>query len=237
MSGFKQLTGKERSGFDTEHEQRAVNTNYGKAEPQLDRLQDMNTQMIMEKAMNDRIKDATDVVLDTVEEAVQDAAAAQELKPDEDGLEAIRARRRKQMKDRQEKEKEYKQKGHGVYDEIVEEEFLKTVTSSNRCVVHFYHKQFERCKIMDMHLKKMAPKFLGTRFVNLNAEKAPFFVQKLAIKTLPTAVFFIDGVAIGKQVGFMGLPNGDEFKSVDLARNMQECAMLEENFDSDDESW
>ncbi len=34
--------------------------------------------------------------------------------------------------------------------EINEEEFLKEVTSSELVVCHFFHKDFERCKIMDM---------------------------------------------------------------------------------------
>jgi hypothetical protein len=34
--------------------------------------------------------------------------------------------------------------------EIVEEEFLKEVTGSELVVCHFYHNDFERCKIMDM---------------------------------------------------------------------------------------
>ena len=46
--------------------------------------------------------------------------------------------------------------GHGKYEEITEEQFLPTVTKSKFIVVHFYHKDFERCKIMDMHLNKIA---------------------------------------------------------------------------------
>lgn len=41
-------------------------------------------------------------------------------------------------------------KGHGEYREIAQDEFLKEVTSSPRVAVHFYHNDFERCKIMDM---------------------------------------------------------------------------------------
>lgn len=90
------------------------------------------------------------------------------------------------MKEKQKKRQEYLSKGHGEYIEIKEDEFLKTVTSSHRCVVHFFHKDFESCKVADMHLSKCAKKFIGTRFVSLNSEKAPFFVEKLSVaKTLP----------------------------------------------------
>jgi len=153
---------------------------------------------------------------------------------DDDDLEALRARRRQQMKDKQEKRLKYQALGHGEYDEIQEEVFLKTVTASERCVVHFYHKNFEKCKVMDMHLRKCARKFFGTKFVKLDAEKAPFFVDKLKIKTLPCTVVFIDGVAIGRQVGFEGLP-GEEFDTVQLAWRIKEWNGLEEDFGPEDD--
>merc|ERR1719174_117162 len=133
------------------------------------------------------------------------------------------------MKEAHDKKLKYKQLGHGQYDEIEEEKFLKTVTASERCVVHFYHKNFEKCKIMDMHLRRMCRKFIGTRFVRLDAEKAPFFVEKLQIRTLPCAVVFNDGVAKGKQLGFDGL-GGEEFDTVQLAWHFKEWKGIEEDF-------
>jgi len=153
---------------------------------------------------------------------------------DDDELEMLRARRREQMKAAQEKRLKYQQLGHGNYDEIDEEAFLKTVTSSERCVVHFYQNRFERCMILDMHLSKCARKFFGTRIVKLNAEKAPFFVEKLNIKTLPCAVVFCDGVAKGRQIGFEGL-GGDEFLTVQLAWRLKEWGGIEEDFGPEDD--
>merc|ERR1711948_203032 len=128
-----------------------------------------------------RPKEVTDAEIDAKEDSG---------KCDDDDLEALRARRRQQMKEAHEKRLKHQALGHGSYDEIVEEEFLKTVTASQRCVVHFYHKSFEKCKIMDMHMLRCARKFFGTRFVKLDAEKAPFFVEKLKIRTLPCCVVF-----------------------------------------------
>ena len=45
--------------------------------------------------------------------------------------------------------------GHGDYTEIIEQEFLPTVTKTQYCVCAFFHKDFERCKIVDMHLQKI----------------------------------------------------------------------------------
>merc|ERR1712125_175795 len=161
--------------------------------------------------------------------------AAQDSKNvDDDDLEALRNRRRQQMKEAQDKKLKYQALGHGEYNEIPEEDFIKTVTASERAVVHFYHKNFEKCKVMDMHLSKCAKKFMGTRFVKMDSEKAPFFVEKLRVKTLPCVVVFNDGVAKFKQLGFDGLP-GQEFQTVQLAWRIKELGTgIEEDFGPED---
>merc|ERR1719498_526124 len=72
-------------------------------------------------------------------------------------------------------EKQFQRQGHGEYREIAEDEFLKEVCGSQWVVVHFYHPEFFRCKIIDKHLRLIAPKHLSCKFLTLNAEKAPFF--------------------------------------------------------------
>jgi len=179
----------------------------------------------MESEMNEANREVTQAEIDAKEDKKQ--------YDDDDSLEALRARRRQQMKEAHEKKLKYQALGHGSYDEIEEEAFLKTVTASERCVVHFYHKQFEKCKVIDMHLRKCAKKFFGTRFVRLDAEKAPFFVEKLQIRTLPCAVVFNDGIAKGRQLGYDGL--GDEqFSTVQLAWRIKMWEGIEEDFGPDD---
>ena len=116
--------------------------------------------------------------------------------------------------------------GHGGYDEITEEQFLPTVTKTQYVVVHFYHQDFERCKIIDMHLKKIAPVHTETRFCKLDAEKAPFFIQKLSIQTLPTLVLFEDGIAIDRVIGFEELGEEDDFPTMNLIRRLVRVGML-----------
>jgi len=60
--------------------------------------------------------------------------------------------------------------------QIVEAEFLNYVTKLKLTVVHFYHKDFQRCKIMDKHLKILCQQFPQTQFLYIDAEKTPFFV-------------------------------------------------------------
>lgn len=40
-------------------------------------------------------------------------------------------------------------------------------------VAHFYRAS-EPCRIMDMHLQRLAASHLETKFIRLNAEKSPF---------------------------------------------------------------
>lgn len=75
--------------------------------------------------------------------------------------------------------------------------------------MHFYHKDFERCKIIDMHLSKISSNHGETKIVKLNAQKSPFFVQKLAIKILPTICCFINGVLKDRIIGFDELGGTD----------------------------
>ena len=93
----------------------------------------------------------------------------------------------------------------GDYREIVQDEFLPTVTSLEKVAVHFYHTEFEKCAIMDQVLIEIAVAHKEVKFVKINAEKTPFFVRKLMIKVLPSVVFFQDGVAFDRLVGFQGL--------------------------------
>lgn len=253
---WAQATGARRSCHDTEAERRPVKPEL--APPMVGKKSENSTgftsqigglltQDVMERAVADRMAEAEADYMGYNAKAgdTEDAAAQEEEREEDqdkdgaavredDDLEALRARRREQMKKGAEKRQKYIQLGHGLYSEIAEEEFLKTVTSSERCIVHFYHRGFERCKIMDMHLSKCAKKFFGTRFVKLNSEKAPFFVEKLRVKCLPCIVVFNDGVALDRQVGFDGLP-GDEFTSGQLAWRLKEMGGMEEDFGPDDE--
>lgn len=46
---------------------------------------------------------------------------------------------------------------------------------------------------------------IHTCLATRTAEKSPFFVAKLRVKVLPSVIFFIDGVAVGRQLGFENL--------------------------------
>ena len=57
----------------------------------------------------------------------------------------------------------------GEYEEIEEGAFLEVVTGTPCVVAHFFHRDFDRCRIMDKHLSLLCKKFFDTRFIKLSA--------------------------------------------------------------------
>merc|ERR1719502_1913204 len=87
-------------------------------------------------------------------------------------LNTLEEARMNALKARYAKEKEAFAAGTGEYREITEEEFLKEVCNFENVVVHFYHREFFRCKIVDKHMRILAPKYRNCKFLCLDAEKA-----------------------------------------------------------------
>jgi len=152
---------------------------------------------------------------------------------DDPELLRIREARLAQMKAEHAQKNENLSKGHGQYREIVQDEFLPEVTGSKSVICHFYHKHFEKCKVMDKHLRLLCPHHIEAKFVTIDAEKAPFFIGKLQIQILPTVVMFTDGVAVGRITGYEGLaddlPDGkkDEWPTSRLAELLAASGVIE----------
>jgi len=138
----------------------------------------------------------------------------------------MRAKRMREMKERHQKYNKYLQKGHSKYEEVSSDEFLPAVTGSKYVVCHFYHKDFERCKIVDKHMRILAPKHIPVRFITINAEKSPFFVKKMNVRVLPTICIFIDGVTTQRLVGFNDLGKTDDFPTHVLEAKLGDAAVL-----------
>lgn len=157
-------------------------------------------------------------------------------------LDRLRELRLAKLKKEHAEKQENLAKGHGQYREIVQDEFLKEVTSSAYVLVHFFHHDFEKCKVIDHHLAKIAPHHSECKFLKLNAEKAPFFVEKLMIRVLPTILAFHDGIAFDERVvGFQdlteGLPRGreSEFATSALVRKLVSIGVINIADDANDD--
>ncbi|KAM0936131.1 putative Thioredoxin domain-containing protein [Dioscorea sansibarensis] len=154
---------------------------------------------------------------------------------DDPELEKLHAERIAALKKEAEKRQVLKRQGHGEYREISEGDFLMEVTGSERVICHFYHREFYRCKIMDKHLKALAPLHIDTKFIKLDAENAPFFVAKLAVKTLPCVILFRNGIAFDRIVGFQDLGSKDDFTTRALENLLKRKGIIDERKYNDDE--
>ena len=128
---------------------------------------------------------------------------------------------------REDMAKRVKTEKYGNYTEIIETEFLDTMLKNDKVVCHFYHKDFERCKIIDKHLKIIAQNHRETLFVKINAEKTPFFTAKLNIRVLPTIILFVKGKAIHRFIGFQDFGMNDDFPTINLTRQLVIFKMIE----------
>lgn len=182
-----------------------------------------HVQLKMERAMEDLALKAEHQREQkaTIERASRDALAE---KQHEDELEGIRRQRIERIRREKGEEEANKGKGHGEVGRVEQDEFLPAVLGSARVVAHFFHREFPRCEVMDARLRTLAPLHLETRFVRIDAEKAPFFVDKLQIRVLPTLVFFEDGKAIGRKVGYEGDLEIDQLR--DLEKSMVKACIV-----------
>ncbi|GFR48473.1 hypothetical protein Agub_g10164 [Astrephomene gubernaculifera] len=167
----------------------------------------INYSEVVKAAVRDYKREVLDKQAQDTKNAHQ-LVAMDDLMEDEE-LQKLHEDRIARLKAEREKRNQLTQKGHGTYSEITEGEFLEIVTQTDQVVCHFFHREFERCKIMDKHLQALAHKYFNTRFIKLSAPDSPFFTVKLNIKTLPCLVCFKKGVAIGRVTGFEGLGRDD----------------------------
>ncbi|PWN27945.1 thioredoxin-like protein [Jaminaea rosea] len=108
-----------------------------------------------------------------------------------------------------------------------EKEAIKLLEKSGRKVVlHFSHKEFQRCKIMDQHLETLAALHPSTLFLAVSPTKAPFLVHKMQVKVLPYVVCFVDGQVKDRIVGFEELGNTDSFKLHELEERLGTAGVI-----------
>lgn len=124
------------------------------------------------------------------------------------------------------KEKKKVSYRYGEYREIEESEFLDTLLKNEKVVCHFYHPEFEKCKVMDKHLTKVAFDHSETLFVKINADKSPFFTTKLQIQVLPTVLLSNNGKVFDRIIGFEGLEGIEDFPTINLVRKLVLTKMI-----------
>jgi thioredoxin-like negative regulator of GroEL len=71
-------------------------------------------------------------------------------------------------------------------------------SKSKYCLIHFYHPDFARCRIMHQKLEELAPKYPHTLFLRTSVGDAPFLVNKLGVQVLPCVHVFVDSKGVDR---------------------------------------
>eukprot|EP01064_Diplonema_japonicum_P017593 TRINITY_DN25781_c0_g1_i1.p1 TRINITY_DN25781_c0_g1~~TRINITY_DN25781_c0_g1_i1.p1 ORF type:complete len:171 (-),score=50.62 TRINITY_DN25781_c0_g1_i1:11-490(-) len=149
---------------------------------------------------------------------------------EEDDMEVIRRKRMAQLKKMREQKDKWIKKGHGVVQEIeTPEQFFKFCKGNERVVVHFYRDATERCKILNAHLDKLAPKHWETLFCKLHAEKVEGMAEKFNVYMLPTLMLVEGGKTNNSIIGFDEFGGRDNFPTKRVAEVLAFNGMINEN--------
>jgi thioredoxin-like negative regulator of GroEL len=65
-------------------------------------------------------------------------------------------------------------------------------------IIHFFHPDFPRCRIMDARLEELAPKHPQTLFLRASVADTPFLINKLGVQVLPCVYVFVDGKGVDR---------------------------------------
>jgi hypothetical protein len=183
-------------------------------------------EIVMQKAFEDKKKMEMEKKLNKhdlnyveVEEHNYDNENLSDMSMDSEEEEIVR-----QMKEKMNYTKEQQNQEKlitGMYQEKSEKEFFELIKNKKEKIIcHFFHEDFVRCKIIHKHLSQIAFKHPETLFIRVNAQGAPFLVQKLAIRVLPAIYFFQDGVVKDTIIGFEEFGSKDDFQEYLLSRRL-----------------
>eukprot|EP00612_Vaucheria_litorea_P002185 CAMPEP_0171455464 /NCGR_PEP_ID=MMETSP0945-20130129/2349_1 /TAXON_ID=109269 /ORGANISM="Vaucheria litorea, Strain CCMP2940" /LENGTH=232 /DNA_ID=CAMNT_0011980711 /DNA_START=41 /DNA_END=739 /DNA_ORIENTATION=- len=168
------------------------------------------------------------VVSEVANKAIIDHAKETERKLDEqltklenmeeDDFEVLREKRKLKLMKQQIQTQEWRANGHGTYTELSDQaEFFSAVKKSKKMAVHFYRPTTARCTIVDAKMEKLCASHLETRFCRVNAEKAPYLVEKLSIVVMPTILLVKDCQTVHQIRGFDEMGGTDDFHEDTLA--------------------
>lgn len=215
----------------------------GGASGAMGKMQQLATDTVMEQAVEDKLKQEHAKRMAENDEAValrkamvieEGDSEPEEDKDeddsyDEDELEIMRkmAESKVHHMTYEEQKRQDKKRGEcGEYTEVDEQNFFDYVTKNKYSVCHFYHNDFNRCKIIDHHLRIIAYHHAECKIIHINVANAPFLVNKLQVQVLPAVIMFKDGVKVDEMVGFTDLGDRDDFDTVALTRRLAKAKVL-----------
>ncbi len=189
----------------------------------LDKLNRIATDLVVEKALKDKLKEGQNKLkqnyMEQNRQNFNDENDISEDSMDSDEEEIMRKMKEKMTQAQGGSKKTQALKGG--YKLVNEKEFFELVKNKKeRIVCHFYHPDFMKCKILDKHLALVAYEHPETLFIKIVATEADFLIKKLQIRILPSVYFFQNGVVKDKLVGFEEFGVKDDFSTKLLTRRL-----------------
>ncbi|KAG8745771.1 hypothetical protein FRC10_007032 [Ceratobasidium sp. 414] len=197
--------------------------------PEIDSKVSELTSRLQTSSVHDTSTRAGKEVDDAPSDGDDDDKLFEELEKDEFDMSGLREKRLEELKAQIAQVRDMRENEHGRLVEITDEkEVIKT--SAPMAIytrLHFYHRDFRRCAIMDKHLEILASRHFKTRFIKVFVENVPWLVEKLDIKVLPCVICFIRGVSKDRIVGFEELGNDDGFKTATLELRLTQSGVID----------
>merc|ERR1740116_109271 len=141
----------------------------------------------------------------------------------------IHQKRKQQLKAEWKQKQQEMAQGAGRYEEMDERSMLKLASKGTNIVMHFYASGIDLSKIVDEHMKKIAPKHTEARFVTLDARKSPFLVNKWKVRTMPTICCIANGYLVDKVIGFDDLGGKEDFPTIALVRRLAKSGTIKDS--------
>lgn len=117
-----------------------------------------------------------------------------------------------------------------VHDIQGDEDVLNRTTHYSKVIIHFYHPDYNTCRIIDNHFKSLSTRFSDVMICRVSVLSCPFLVAKFKIRVLPCICVFVDGTKIDQIVGFDELGGSSEFTLGELVSRINRSGILKSEF-------
>lgn len=186
------------------------------------RAKQMQMKMAISNAVNKVISE---------EEAKLDSKMHALSQMDDDDLEELRAKRLEDLKKKQNRRSKWLQNNHGRFHELTDQkEFFANVKSTKHVICLFYSKTSHWSKPLQEHLTLIAQKHLECKFLQMEAQQAPFLIERLNIWMMPTLVLAKDNKVSTQLRGLDWVAPTGKIDTIALEQKLFEYGFLEETY-------
>lgn len=186
------------------------------------RARQMQMKMAISSAVNKVISE---------EEAKLDSQMHKLSKMDDDELEELRAKRLEALRKKEVRRSKWLQNNHGRFHELTDQkEFFANVKSTKHVICLFYSKTSHWSKPLQEHLTLIAQKHLECKFLQIEAQHAPFLIERLNIWMMPTLVLAKDNKVSTQLRGLDWVAPNGKIDTIALEQKLFEYGFLAETY-------